>query len=324
MDILVVLENNNGAIHRMSLEAIVAAQKLADEQNLSNAILAIGADSNALANAAAHYDTGEVLTAEHNLLSVYNSDGYAAALRQVIHQEKPSYVFFGHTYMVRDYVPKISAQLQRPFLCDVISLKTNDGLSFAKQAFNAKLAADLGVASEGTILVSFQSAAFNADLISSGSAEIREVAVELDEGMIKTTAEEPFQEEAGGVDLTAAEIIISVGRGIGKEENLPIAEALAQAIGGEISSSRPVVDSGWLPSFRQIGSSGQTVSPKLYFALGISGAIQHVVGMKGSKNIVAINKDAEAPIFELADYGVVGDLLEIVPKLTEAILAAKN
>jgi len=321
MDILVVLENNNGAIHRMSLEAIVAAQKLADEQNLSNAILAIGADSNALANAAAHYDTGEVLTAEHNLLSVYNSDGYAAALRQVIDQEKPSYVFFGHTYMVRDYVPKISAQLQRPFLCDVISLKTNDGLSFAKQAFNAKLAADLGVASEGTILVSFQSAAFNADLISSGSAEIREVAVELDEGMIKTTAEEPFQEEAGGVDLTAAEIIISVGRGIGKEENLPIAEALAQAIGGEISSSRPVVDSGWLPSFRQIGSSG---SPKLYFALGISGAIQHVVGMKGSKNIVAINKDAEAPIFELADYGVVGDLLEIVPKLTEAILAAKN
>jgi electron transfer flavoprotein alpha subunit len=172
--------------------------------------------------------------------------------------------------------------------------------------------------------VSFQSASFNADLISSGSAEIREVAVELDEDMIKTTAEEPFQEEAGGVDLTAAEIIISIGRGIGKEENLPIAEALAQAIGGEISSSRPVVDSGWLPSFRQIGSSGQTVSPKLYFALGISGAIQHVVGMKGSKNIVAINKDAEAPIFELADYGVVGDLLEIVPKLTEAILAAKN
>ena len=324
MDILVVLENNNGTVHRMSLEAIVAAQKLADEQNLSNAILAIGADTSALANAAANYNTGEVLTAEHNLLSVYNSDGYAAAVKQVIDQEKPSYVFFGHTYMVRDYVPKISAQLQRPFLCDVISLNTTASLTFAKQAFNAKLATDLAVTSEGTVLVSFQSAAFNADLISSGSAEIREVTVELDEGMIKTQSEEPFQEEAGGVDLTAAEIIISIGRGIGKEENLPIAEALAQAIGGEISSSRPVVDSGWLPSFRQIGSSGQTVSPKLYFALGISGAIQHVVGMKGSKNIVAINKDAEAPIFELADYGVVGDLLEIVPKLTEAILAAKN
>jgi electron transfer flavoprotein alpha subunit len=324
LDILVVLENNKGAIHRMSLEAIVAAQKLAAEQNLSNALLALGADTGALASAAAIYDTGEVLTVEHNLLSVYNSDGYAAALRQVIDQEKPSYVFFGHTYMVRDYVPKISAQLQRPFLCDVISLNTTAGLTFAKQAFNAKLAVDLGVASEGTVLVSFQSASFNADLISSGSAQIREVAVELDETVIKTTSEEPFQEEAGGVDLTAAEIIISVGRGIGKEENLPIAEALAQAIGGEISSSRPVVDSGWLPSFRQIGSSGQTVSPKLYFALGISGAIQHVVGMKGSKNIVAINKDAEAPIFELADYGVVGDLLEIVPKLTEAILAAKN
>jgi len=324
MDILVVLENNNGSIHRMSLEAIVAAQKLADEQSLSNAILALGSDTSALANAATNYNIGEVLTVEHNLLSGYNSDGFAAAVKQVIDQEKPSYVFFGHTYMVRDYVPKISAQLQRPFLCDVISLNTTSDLTFTKQAFNAKLAADLGVASEGTVLVSFQSAAFNADLISSGSADIREVAVELNEAMIKTTAEEPFQEEAGGVDLTAAEIIISIGRGIGKEENLPIAEALAQAIGGEISSSRPVVDSGWLPSFRQIGSSGQTVSPKLYFALGISGAIQHVVGMKGSKNIVAINKDGEAPIFELADYGVVGDLLEIVPKLTEAILAAKT
>ena len=324
MDILVVLENNGGSIHRMSFEAIVAAQKLADEQSLSNAILAIGSDTSALANAAANYNIGEVLTVEHNLLSGYNSDGFAAAVKQVIDQEQPNYVFFGHTYMVRDYVPKISAQLQRPFLCDVTSLNTTAGLTFTKQAFNAKLATDLGVASEGTVLVSFQSAAFNADLISSGTADIREVAVELNEGMIKTTAEEPFQEEAGGVDLTAAEIIISIGRGIGKEENLPIAEALAQAIGGEISSSRPVVDSGWLPSFRQIGSSGQTVSPKLYFALGISGAIQHVVGMKGSKNIVAINKDGEAPIFELADYGVVGDLLEIVPKLTEAILAEKN
>ena len=324
MDILVVLENNNESIHRMSLEAIVAAQNLATEKNLSNAILALGSDTSAIASAAAKYDIGEVLTADHDLLAVYNSDGYAATVKQVIDQEKPSHVFFGHTYMVRDYVPKISAQLQSPFLCDVISLKTTDGLTFVKQAFNAKLAVDLHIESEGTVLVSFQSAAFNADLISPGSADVRKVAVELDEAKIKTTAEEPFQEETGGVDLTAADIIISVGRGIGKEENLPIAEALAQATGGEISSSRPVVDSGWLPAFRQIGSSGQTVSPKLYFALGISGAIQHVVGMKGSKNIVAINKDAEAPIFELADYGVVGDLLEIVPKLTEAILAIKN
>ena len=319
MDILVVLENNNGAIHRMSLEAIVAAQKLADEQNLSNAILAIGADTSALANAAANYNTGEVLTAEHNLLSIYNSDGYAAAVKQVIDQEKPSYVFFGHTYMVRDYVPKISAQLQRPFLCDVITLNITNGLTFAKQAFNAKLAVDLGVGSEGTVLVSFQSATFSEEAMVSGSCSTRSFDVTLDSSIVKCESENPFQEAAGGVDLESAELLVSIGRGIEKEENVPLAFELAKVLGAEVSASRPVVDSGWVEPFRQVGSSGQNVSPKLYFALGISGAIQHVVGMKGSKNIVAINKDGEAPIFSIADYGLEADLFEALPKFFEEL-----
>ena len=168
-------------------------------------------------------------------------------------------------------------------------------------------------------MISFQSAAFSSDAIDKGSAVIKELSVNIDASMIKTESEEPFKEEAGGIDLTAADLIVSVGRGIGKEENIPIAQALATALGAELASSRPVVDAGWLPSAHQVGSSGQSVSPKMYLALGISGAIQHMVGMKGSKNIVAINKDPEAPIFEVADYGVVADVLELVPKLTEAI-----
>ena len=208
----------------------------------------------------------------------------------------------------------------KPFLVDSVSMKSDgEQTIFTKQMFNAKLYSDLITTDEGPLLISFQSAAYSSDNAVSGSASVRDVSVNLEPSMIKTESEEPFQEESGGVDLTSAEIIVSVGRGIGKEENIPLAQEFAKTIGAELSSSRPVVDSGWLPSVHQVGSSGQSVSPKMYLALGISGAIQHVVGMKGSKNIVAINKDPDAPIFEIADYGVVGDVLEILPKLNEAL-----
>ena len=262
----------------------------------------------------------EVLIVNHELLNNYSSDGYAEAVKQVIDQENPTYVLFGHSYQVRDYVPKISAKLMQPFLADSIAIHF-DGqeVSLTKQMFNAKLFSDISPSGDTPYLISFQSASFLSDDATKGNAMTKEVSVNLEASMIKTESEEPFMESSGGVDLTAAELIVSVGRGIGKEENIPIAQDLAKALGAEISSSRPVVDSGWLSPSHQVGSSGQAVSPKMYLALGISGAIQHVVGMKASKNIVAINKDPEAPIFEIADYGVVGDLLEIVPKLTEAI-----
>jgi electron transfer flavoprotein alpha subunit len=169
------------------------------------------------------------------------------------------------------------------------------------------------------MILSFQSAAFSEDDIVSGECAHRSFDVDLDSSVVRSQSEEPFQEAAGDVDLESADLIVSVGRGIEKEENVPLAFELAEVLGAEVSASRPVVDSGWVDSFRQVGSSGQNVSPKLYFSLGISGAIQHVVGMKGSKNIIALNKDPDAPIFELADYAVVGDLLEIVPKLIEAL-----
>ena len=228
--------------------------------------------------------------------------------------------------MVRDFLPRVSAKLGLPFLADNIAYGVDDGsLVFSKQIFSGKLVADVAPNGSGPIIISFQSAAFQEEDVADGSgASVRDISISLDENAIRSRSEEPFQEAAGAVDLSSAEVIVSVGRGIGKEENLPMMKNLAQAMGAELASSRPVVDAGWLESYHQIGSSGQTVAPKLYFALGISGAIQHVVGMKGSKNIVAINKDAEAPLFELADYGVIGDILEIVPKLTEALLGTKT
>ena len=320
MDILIVIEDNNGKVHRMGLESITAAQTMAKDRGFSIAALVMGSNADELATQVSNYDIGEVLKLEHDLLSSYSSDGYAEAVKQVVEKESPKYVFFGHTYQVRDYVPKISAKLMKPFLVDNVLMNSDgDDTVFTKQMFNAKLYSDMIAMDEGPLLISFQSAAYSSDNAASGSASVRDVNINLESSMIKTQSEDPFQEESGGVDLTSAEIIVSVGRGIGKEENVSMAKNLAKAIGGELASSRPVVDAGWLSSTHQIGSSGQSVSPKMYLALGISGAIQHVVGMKGSKNIVAINKDPEAPIFEIADYGVVGDILEIVPKLSEAL-----
>jgi len=325
MDILIVLEESNGQIHRMGLESIAAGQRLSDEMGLTACALVLGGNADGLADQASAYQLGEVLKVNDALLESYSADGYSEAVKQIIDQENPTYVLFGHTYQVRDYVPRLSAKMNKPFLVDNIAIRVENGQPiFTKQMFNAKLSADVEANGSGPFLVSFQSAAFSMDAAATGSASIRESTVQLDAAMIRTKSEPPFQEEAGGVDLTSADIIVSIGRGIGKEENIPLAVELSKALGGELAASRPVVDSGWLPSAHQIGSSGQSVSPKLYLALGISGAIQHVVGMKGSKNIVTINKDPDAPIFEISDYGVVADILEIIPKLTEAIQALKN
>jgi len=320
MDILVVLEESNGKIHRLALEAIVGAQKLAESQNLNVSVLAIGLNVNDLASEAAQYDIDKVLKVKNDHLSTYSSDGYTEVVMQVIDRESPKYIFFGHTYQVRDFVPKLSAKLMKPFLADSVAFETNeDSTVLTKQMYNAKLLSDMVPVNEPPYLVSFQSAAFSSNNIKPGNAQIVDYDISFDPSIIKTQSEKPFKESSEDLDLTSADLIVSVGRGIGKEENIHLAKDLAQAIGADLSSSRPVVDSGWLPSVHQVGSSGQSVAPKMYLALGISGAIQHVVGMKGSKNIVAINKDPDAPIFELADYGVVGDLLEILPKLTEAL-----
>ena len=324
MDILVYLENNNGKIHRISLEAVAAAQSVGSELGLSVGAVSIGDSAEALASEAAGLDLAEVLTVSADALNAYSADGYSAALAKVIESESVQYLFAGHSYQVRDFIPRVSAKLGIPFLGDNIAVRTEGGSPvFTKQVFHAKLAADV-TASSSPFLVSFQSAAFSSDDAASGNANVRAADVSVSADEVRTSSEDPFQEAEGGVDLSSADIIVAVGRGIGKEENLPMVQDLADALGAELASSRPIVDSGWYEPFRQIGSSGQTVAPKLYIALGISGAIQHVVGMKGSKNVIAINKDPGAPIFELADVGVEGDILEIIPKLTEAIQSAKS
>ncbi len=320
VDILVVCEDNKGAIHRLSLEAIAGAQKIGNECGLSVGVLVLGENTSALSQQASQFNVNEVFSLENEHLNNYTADGYSAAVAEVITSESPKYVFFGHTYQIRDYVPRVAAKTKRPFLNDIVSYSISDSAPvFSKQAFNAKLVSELSSNNDGPVLVSFQSAAFSSDDIQSGTAEVKSVTADISPEQIRTIPEDSFQEAAGGVDLSSAELIVSIGRGIGKEENIPLAQELAQTIGAEMASSRPVVDSGWLEPHHQVGSSGQTVAPKLYLALGISGAIQHVVGMKGSKNIVVINKDPDAPLFELADYGVVGDVLEIIPKLTEAL-----
>ena len=316
MNILVVVEDNRGSMHRMSKEAIAGAQKIGG--NIT--ALVIGANADAIADQLSVIALENTLVVKHELVSSYNSDGYTEVVKQVIQSINPSLIIIGHTYQTRDFMPRVSARLDIPFIPDIIGLEQD---IYTKQVLNSKLNSSVSSLSDMKIL-SFQSACFSAEDMLTGSSSSQNFDVDLDPSMVRSSSEEPFQESAAEVDLESAELIVSVGRGIEKEDNIPIAFTLAEVLGAEVSASRPVIDSGWLPSFRQIGSSGQNVSPKLYFAMGISGAIQHVVGMKGSKNIIAVNKDPDAPIFEIADYAVVGDLLEIVPKLIEALKTEKD
>ena len=311
MKSLIIIEHKNGVLHRMSREAISGAQKIGGDITA----LVIGEKAELISSELSNFQIEKTFMVNHELVPSYNADGYKEIIKQVIESISPNVIITGHTYQARDFMPRISASLDIPFIPDVIEVEDN---IYIKQVLNSKLNASIS-SSEEQILVSFQSASFSEEDIVKGSSSSEFFEASLDASSIKSKSDEPFQESASEVDLESAELIVSVGRGIEKEENKSIAFELAEVIGAEVSASRPVVDAGWLPSSRQVGSSGSTVSPKLYLSLGVSGAIQHVVGMKGSKNILAINKDPGAPIFEIADYAVVGDLLEIVPKLITAL-----
>jgi electron transfer flavoprotein alpha subunit len=316
--VLVVMEQKAGSgWNRMSFEALAAGQKLASELGVACSAAVIGSDVASLSGELADKKLETVWTVAHALLAKYTADGWCAALQQLIAEAKPQYVVFPHTYQVRDFAPALATRLNQVLISDVTAI--HDGPVFVRQWMQGKLNADYRHAGDGVCLVSVQAGTFRADTVEAGSAAVKEFAPQIDAANIRTTPGEPFREAAQTVDLTAAPVIVSVGRGIGEQENLGIVEELAAALGAEIAASRPICDNGWLPMERQVGSSGQTVAPKLYLAVGISGAIQHLVGMKGAKTIIAINKDPDAPIFEIADIGVVGDLFEIVPALTKAI-----
>ncbi len=323
---LVFAEHQGGKLTRATWEALAAGQQMA--RSAGGAVRAVLLGSN-LAPLAAELAAAveQVLTVESPLLAEYTADGYALALRAVIEQQKPRFVIFSHTYQVRDFAPKLAAMLQRGLVSDCLTYRNeNDKLIFVRQVFQGKFCADVECAGDAPYFVSFQAAAFREDSVERGpsAAPITPIAVELAAGAIRAKPGERFREGKQAVDLTQAELIVAVGRGIKAPENVDLAKKLAEALGAELAASRPICDSGWLPMDRQVGSSGQTVAPKLYLALGISGAIQHIVGMKGAHTVVAINKDKEAPIFEVATYGIVGDLFEVVPPLIEEIKKVKG
>ncbi len=328
MKILVVTEQRQGKWNNASFETLAAAQLIAKDISSTVSAVVIGKAVSAFAEELASKNVAEVVKVEHDLLEAYTPDGFCIALKQVIESAKPDLVLFPHTYQVRDFAPKLAAMLGKGMIGDCIGYRSEGGkLVFVRQMFQGKTAADVTFQGASPWFASFQSGAFRADLLEarpSGRAPVNSVTVTLSAEQIRTKPLELFKEAKSAVDLTQAPLIVAIGRGIKAPENIPQAEAVAKALGAEIAASRPICDEGWLPMERQIGSSGQTVAPKLYLALGISGAIQHVVGMKGARTIVAINKDSNAPIFEIADYGVVGDIFELMPALTEALEKAKS
>jgi electron transfer flavoprotein alpha subunit len=323
--ILVIAESSSeGKLNRATWETIVGAQQLAGMAGGDGAIAVLvpGASVAGVAAELAAAQVKEVITVEHGALKPYTPDGFTAALQDAITQLAPSHVLLPHTYQTRDFAPKLAARLDRALLTDVTGIKTaGTETAFVRPMFQGKLTADVVPQGPAPHFITFQIGAYRVDQAVKGAsaAPVRALSVTVDASAIREKPEAPFQQAKQAVDLSQAERIVSVGRGIKEQANIALAQKLAEALHAEIAASRPICDAGWLPMERQVGSSGQTVAPKLYLALGISGAIQHLVGMKGSSTVVAINKDPDAPIFEIADYGIVGDLFEIVPAIIEAV-----
>ncbi|HLH18260.1 MAG TPA: electron transfer flavoprotein subunit alpha/FixB family protein [Bryobacteraceae bacterium] len=330
MSILAILEqrpNQQGTPewNRMSFETLAAAQQLAEEMGTAASAAVVGKGIGALANELSSKRLEKVYAVEHDLLRDYTPDAYTAALRQLVERVRPTLALFPHTYQVRDFLPKLATALDRVAVSDVVAHRVENGAPvLVRQLFQGKVNVDVRFASAAPNFASLQAGAYRADRLAEGSAAVEAFTPQIEAAQIRTRPLDLFRESQRAVDLGAAEIIVSVGRGIKEAENIPLVQKLADALGAELAASRPICDAGWLPMERQVGSSGQTVAPKLYLAVGISGAIQHLVGMKGSRTVVAINKDPNAPIFEIADYGIVGDLFQVVPELTAAVQKAKS
>ena len=324
MNILAVLEQRSGQWNRMSFETLAAAQQLAKELGTTASAAVLGHGVEALASELESKQLEKIYAVEHDLLKDYTPDAYCAALGQFIDQFHPAVLLFPHTYQVRDFLPKLATSRKRVAVSDVIAHRVENGqVILVRQLFQGKVNADVRFGGEFPHFASLQAGAYRADQVAEGTAAVEVFRPSISPAQIRTAPQELFRESQRAVDLGAADIIVSVGRGIKEADNIALVRELADALGGELAASRPICDAGWLPMERQVGSSGQTVAPKLYLAVGISGAIQHLVGMKGSRTVVAINKDPDAPIFEVADYGIVGDLFQVVPELIAAVKKAK-
>jgi electron transfer flavoprotein alpha subunit len=324
--ILVIVEQREGKLNRVSWETLTAGQALAAETGWPLEAAVAGGNVSNFAKEIAGKKVAKVYSVESANLEPYTPDAFVAGLKHFIASKNPTLVLMPHTYQVRDFVPKLATAMERSVISDCIGYKKEgERLMFSRQMFQGKFSADVSFACGAPWFVTFQNGAFRGDKVepAASAAPIETVPVDIPDSTVRNKPHEVFKEAKQAVDLTQAEIIVSIGRGIKEQKNIEIAKQLAEALGGEIAASRPICDSGWLPMDRQIGSSGQTVAPKLYVALGISGAIQHIVGMKGSRTIIAVNKDSEAPIFEIADYAVVGNLFDVVPPLIEEVKKVK-
>lgn len=322
-NILVVTELQRGKIREASYELLSFAKKIAAAKGHSVCSLVLGKDVAAEAEAFAKRSGGTVYAVSNAALENYSVDAYCAAIQAAIDKSSPELILVSHTPSGWDFAPRIAARLDAGFVSDCFNIDLSGGLVFVRRVFGGKMDARVTVKS-APVVATIQPGATEA-CQDNAAGSVEALNVQIDAAALRTKFVEVKAPQAKGVDLTKADIIVSGGRALGGADKFQeIIEPLAVALGGVVGASRPAVDAGWLAHERQVGSTGQVVSPKLYIAAGISGAIQHVVGMKGSQFIIAINKDPDAPIFEVATVGVVGDLFEIVPALTKAVQAAKG
>jgi electron transfer flavoprotein alpha subunit len=316
--IFLIAEHKDNKLKPITSELLVFAQRVSRDFSQPITAIVLGSGASAVGEELKSKKVDRILAADHEQLAEYNPDSYVEVLQAIINQEKPFLVLIGHTTQGMDFAPRLAARLRKPLIAGCVEYeKLGDNLVLTRQIFNAKMNMKTGLRGTPPYLATASPGAFPADEVEAGgNAEVVQFPVELTDASRRKVVSR-VEVPKGKADLSSAPIIVSGGRGLKEKDNFNLIFELADAIGGSVGASRPVVDAEWLPREYQVGSSGQTVSPKLYFAIGISGAIQHLVGMQTSRCIVAINKDAEAPIFKVAHYGITDDLFKVVPALTK-------
>jgi electron transfer flavoprotein alpha subunit len=321
-EIFILAEHRRGEIRDITFEMLTKGKELAEKTNMELAVVLLGKDVKEHAKTLSQH-AKKVLLIEDEKLENFNSESYQKVLSHLIKERKPLLTLIGHTSFGMDLAPSLAASLNIPLATDCIDLEIEDSaLMVTRQMYGGKVNVKARLRQAESYLVTVRQATFPAEKASM-NGEIIEIPSPLSEEAANKRFIEYVLPPPGGVDITAAEVLVGIGRGIKDESNLPLVEDLAKALGGVLACSRPIVDKGWLPNDRQVGTSGKTVKPKLYIALGISGAFQHVLGMKNSDLIIAVNKDPNAPIFSVADYGIVEDLFKIVPSLKDKIYELK-
>ncbi len=322
-DLFVLAEHRQGELREITFEMLSKAPEVAKELGGDVVTVLLGSGVDAFAEKLAAY-SDKVLYVDDPLFADYNSDKYQKVLSELLKTHKPDVFMVGHTTQGVDMAPALAVELKLPMVTDVMDIHFSNGkLSPVRQYYSGKVNADFGFKGDPPYLLTIREASFE---IVEGSKQgaIEKVESPLKEDLDYRRFIEYIEAEVGDVDITQSEILVAVGRGIREDKNMSLIEDLAKAIGADICGSRAATDAGWLPHDRQVGTSGRVVKPKLYIAIGISGAFQHLAGMKGAKTIVAINKDPDAPIFTEADYAIIDDLFKVVPKLTEKIVELKG